>query len=106
MAYEHRPGQGTLGKAKTKTKDTSPDLTGKLKLQDGREYWLSGWIKKTANGGEFYSLALGQEVQPMGGNGYSAAHAPFPAQDSHNQAKANGFVKAPGFEDIDSDIPF
>ena len=100
MAYEHKPGQGTLGKAKTKTKDTSPDLTGKIKLPDGKEYWLSGWVKKAANGGEFYSLSLGQEVMPMGGNSYSAAHAPFPAQSQHDRAKANGFAE------VDDDIPF
>jgi hypothetical protein len=57
MAYEHKPGQGTLGKAKQKTKDTSPDLTGKIKLMDGQEYWISAWVKKSSNGGEFYSLA-------------------------------------------------
>lgn len=106
MAYEHRPGQGTLGKAKTKTKDTSPDLTGKIKLPDGKEYWLSGWIKKAGNGGEFYSLAIGQEVMPAGGNAYSAAHSPFPAQSEHDRAKSNGFSKAPGFEELDDDIPF
>ena len=100
MAYEHKPGQGTLGKAKTKTKDTSPDMTGKIKLMDGKEYWLSGWVKKTANGGEFYSLSIGQEVQAMGGNNYSAAHSPFPAQSAHNQAKANGF------QELDDDVPF
>jgi hypothetical protein len=99
MAYEHREGQGTLGKAKSKTKDTSPDLTGKIKLPDGTEHWLSGWIKKTANGGEFYSLQIGNPVQPAG-EVYSAAHKPFPPQDAHNRAKANGF------NDLDSDVPF
>lgn len=89
MAYEHKPGQGTLGKAKQKTKDTSPDLTGKIKLPDGTEHWLSGWIKQSAKG-EFYSLAIGQPVQPVG-EVYSAAHKPFP-----NQA-AGG---------LDDDIPF
>jgi hypothetical protein len=73
MAYEHKPGQGTLGKAKNKTKDTSPDLTGKIKLMDGQEYWISAWVKKSSNGGEFYSLALGQPVQPAQ-EVYSAAH--------------------------------
>lgn len=100
MAYEHKPGQGTLGKAKTKTKDTSPDLTGKIKLLDGNEYWLSGWIKKASNGGEFYSLSIGQMVQPAGQPVYSAAHQPFPPQDAHNQGKSNGF------QDPDDDVPF
>jgi hypothetical protein len=99
MAYEHKAGQGTLGKAKAKTKDTSPDLTGKIKLPDGKEYWLSGWIKKAGNGGEFYSLQIGNPVQPMG-EVYSAAHQPFPPQDAHNLGKSNGFA------DQDDGIPF
>lgn len=112
MAYEHRAGQGTLGKAKTKTKDTSPDLTGKIKLPDGQEYWLSGWIKKASNGGEFYSLQIGNPVQQIG-EVYSAAHKPF-AQSEHERAKVNAYQPtnpmasssgAPGFDD-DGDIPF
>jgi len=99
MGYEHKPGQGTLGKAKNKTKDTSPDLTGKIKLPDGKEYWLSGWIKKAGNGGEFYSLALGQEVMPAQ-EVYSAAHQPFPPQDAHNRGKSNGYANQ------DEDVPF
>jgi len=100
VAYEHKAGQGTLGKAKTKTKDTSPDLTGKIKLPDGTEYWLSGWIKKAANGGEFYSLAIGQPVQQVG-EVYSAAHTPF---NQHQQAKSNGYQPQPAGSD--DDLPF
>jgi hypothetical protein len=115
MAYEHQPGKGTLGKAKAKTKDTSPDFTGKIKWLDGQEYWLSAWVKKASNGGEFYSLSVGQLVQPAG-EVYSAAHQPFPAKPQyrnavtgwgdagHDQAKANGYQ--PEGKDLDADIPF
>lgn len=96
MAYEHKPGQGTLGKAKQKTKDTSPDLTGKIKLPDGTEHWLSGWIKTSAkDGSQFYSLSIGQAVQPVG-EVYSAAHKLFPTQQRSNSPMG-------GLED---DIPF
>jgi hypothetical protein len=101
MAYEHKPGQGTLGKAKEKKKETSPDLTGKIKLPDGTECWLSGWVKKGANGGEFYSLQIGQPVQPVG-EVYSMAHQPFPSQ--HEKAKANGYQPQPA--GLDDDVPF
>ncbi len=115
MAYEHQPGKGTLGKAKTKTKDTSPDMTGKIKWLDGQEYWISAWVKKASNGGEFFSLSIGQPVQAVA-EVYSAAHQPFPAQPkyqnavtgyadpSHAQAKANGYQ--PEGRDLDADIPF
>lgn len=110
MAYEHPPGKGTLGKAKTKTKDTSPDLTGKLKWTDGQEYWISAWIKKSANGGEFFSLSVGQLVQPAGDT-YSAAHQSFPAKPVYQNA-VSGYadpshaLAQPGGRDLDSDIPF
>lgn len=98
MAYEHKPGQGTLGKAREKKKDTSPDLTGKIRLLDGQEYWLSGWIKTASNGGEFYSLALGQPVQAPQ-EVYSAAHAPFPARPTPSPS-------ANKLDDPDADVPF
>ena len=97
MAYEHKPGQGTLGKAKQKTKDTSPDLTGKIKLMDGQEYWISAWVKKSSNGGEFYSLAIGQPVQPAQ-EVYSAAHQSFVRTPSPSASNK--------LDDPDGDIPF
>jgi hypothetical protein len=44
-------------------------------------------------------VKIGKEVAAQG-ESYSAAHKPFPAQDQHNKAKANGF------KDLDEDIPF
>jgi len=72
-------------------------------------------VKKAANGGEFFSLSVGQAVQPAG-EVYSAAHQPFPAKPqyhnaatgfadpSHAQAKANGY-QPQGF-DPDEGVPF
>lgn len=107
MAYEHQPGQGTLGKAKNKTKDTSPDFTGKIKIPldavPGQEYWLSGWEKTASNGGTFTSLRIGQAVQAQGAPVYSAAHKTFDnAVTLHDRAKANAFV----LDDKDGDVPF
>lgn len=48
--------RGTLGKNDRKDSDKHPDLTGSLNVE-GKDYWLSGWIKESARG-KFFSLAV------------------------------------------------
>jgi hypothetical protein len=63
--------------------DTHPDFSGSINV-DGREYWLSAWIKERKDGsGRFFSLS----VKPKDG-------ASAPAAPSQNNV------------DLDSDIPF
>ena len=54
--FTHNPNSGSLFKNKTKNHDRSPDYTGQINV-DGTLYWISGWIKKSANGNSFMSLA-------------------------------------------------
>lgn len=57
MAYERKDLSGAVFKNKKKEKDTHPDRTGDC-LIDGKEYWISGWIKQDRNGEQFMSLAF------------------------------------------------
>ena len=57
MAYELKPGYGSLFRVKQKASDSHADYNGSIKLQDGTECWLNGWIKKTDNG-SFLSLSV------------------------------------------------
>jgi hypothetical protein len=59
MAYELRDGQGTLFRNERKETEKHPDYTGSIKLPDGTEHWLSGWIKQGAKG-KFFSLQVGK----------------------------------------------
>lgn len=55
MTYDNT-NRGVIGANPRKTKETQPDITGKLNV-DGREYYLDGW-KKTGASGTFYSLSV------------------------------------------------
>ena len=93
MAYEMRPGQGSLFRNEKKTTDKHPSLKGKVMLPNGEVRWVSGWTKKTAAGDTWVSLAIGDLVQQQGGG---------MVLDDHNQAKGNGYQPQGG----DDDIPF
>ncbi len=93
MAYEMRPGSGSLFRNDKKTTDKHPNLKGKVMLPNGEVRWLSAWSKKTASGDTWLSISVGDLVQQQGGG---------MVLDSHNQAKGNGYAPQGG----DDDIPF
>jgi len=93
MAYEMRPGSGSLFRNDKKTTDKHPSMKGKVMLPNGEVRWLSAWTKKTAAGDTWVSLSIGELVQSQGGG---------MVLDSHNQAKGNGYQP----QGADDDIPF
>ncbi|TGT42764.1 DUF736 domain-containing protein [Mesorhizobium sp. M8A.F.Ca.ET.165.01.1.1] len=58
MAYETKPGNGSLFKNAKKEKETHPDYTGTAVLPDGSEVWLSMWLKKSDKGTNYMSLSM------------------------------------------------
>jgi hypothetical protein len=83
MSGYDNTNKGILGRNDRKTLDTHPDFSGSINV-DGRDYWLSGWIKERKDGsGRFFSLS----VKPKDGAGAPAAPRPAPA-------------------DLDNDLPF
>ena len=71
MSYDNT-NRGTLGRNKRREKDSHPEFTGKLNVE-GREYWLSGWVKES-NGEKFFSLSVKPKEAKV-------EQAPPPAKD-------------------------
>jgi hypothetical protein len=58
MAYELKEGSGSLFKNDRKEKENHPDYAGSIMI-NGKEHWLSGWIKEGKKG-KFFSLSIGK----------------------------------------------
>ena len=75
MAYEQKPGQGSLFKNDKKTEDKHPDYKGSLMTPDGVECWVSAWVKRPEGRDPFMSMSIQvKETTPT-----AAGHTPTPA---------------------------
>ena len=54
---EKRDNTGTLFTNDKKTKETHPDLNGKITIL-GREFYISAWKKQTSQGKAYLSLSV------------------------------------------------
>lgn len=89
MAYEQKPGTGSLFKNNEKRPDKNdPDLRGKLMLPDGTLHYFDAWANTTSAGEKYISCKLGKVVAGQ--------------VSAHNQAKGNGFQP----QLADDDIPW
>jgi len=81
MAYEIKEGSASLFKNTRKQSENHPDYTGSIMLQ-GKEHYLSAWIKESPKAGKFFSISVGKVKEPV------------------------GFVPKGADEIVDSDLPF
>jgi hypothetical protein len=76
-----RDNSGVLFKSDKRDNEKAPHYKGNITV-DGKDYWLSAWIKE-GKGGKFMGLALSPK-------------------DQQQKAKP----KSSGFDDMPDDIPF
>jgi hypothetical protein len=121
MSYDNT-NSGLLAKNDKQGNESRPDYRGSINV-DGREYWLSAWIKQGRDGtklaGQKYmSLSVKPKDEPAA---YASAPAPAAApaprmtqdqrdamairerSDRERQAAAKPKTN---FDDMDDDIPF
>lgn len=92
MAYELKPGSGTLFENDRKQTDSHPDMTGSINI-DGTEHWFSGWWKQGSKG-QFLSVSVGKPKDKQPGQQPPAAR-PAPAQRPGQRPANSG-----GFDDV------
>lgn len=94
MAYDNNM-RGSLFKNQKKVSSSHPDYTGSAEI-DGKEYWISGWIKESGitsknPGTKFFSIAFKAKEEDKTAE-HKASHP------SNQKILAN--------IDFDDDVPF
>jgi hypothetical protein len=80
---------GILSRNDRKEQPNHPDFRGSLNV-DGRDYWLSGWIKERKDGsGKFFSLSVKPKDAP-----------------AEQPQRSGGGARPGGKPALDDDIPF
>lgn len=97
MAFEHKDNMGSLFKNDRKQNERQPDYRGEAKI-DGRDYWISAWLKE-GNRGKFFSFAFEDKEK---GKPDSKAKADAFTGD-RGQDAMDGRDDGP---DLDDSIPF
>ena len=77
MAYEQKPGQGSIFKNDKKEQPNHPDYKGTMVTPDGVECWVSVWVKRPEGKQPFMSLS----VQPK----ETQSQAPAPIRKAEVQ---------------------
>jgi hypothetical protein len=99
MEYDNT-NRGLLSKNDKGDNPNRPDYKGSMNIE-GREYWLSAWIKERKDGsGKF--LSINAEAKEDRHSGDFHARKRYPQQDAHNAAKANAYQP----QDDGDHIPF
>src|SRR5262249_34375944 len=62
VAFQQKPMTGSLFKNANKDGENDRDYSGSLTLDDGREMWVSGWVRASKSGGKYLSLSIKPKV--------------------------------------------
>ena len=91
MTTYDNTNSGMLSRNEKKEKETHPDFKGSINV-DGREYWLSAWVKEGKPGGK------------MEGRKYFSLSV-SPKEQNFAPKSVGSVQKAASFDQLDDDIP-
>ena len=60
-----KEGSGSLFKNQKKATENHPDFNGSI-MVNGKEHWLSAWVKESPKAGKYFSVSIGKVKEPMG----------------------------------------
>lgn len=93
--------RGALFKNDKKSQENQPDYTGKINI-DGKDYWLSAWLKTAESGRKYMSLsATPKEAQEA-----QQERRPPPKSPSRPGSAASYGSAGSGSRGDDDSIPF
>lgn len=69
--------KGALFKNNKRTNEKQPEYTGNCEI-DGKEYWVSAWVRESANGNKFFSMAYTPKEQNVTSGGTSQSMQKIP----------------------------
>lgn len=112
MAYDNKLS-GLLGRNERKQQPNHPDFTGSCEMEDGRQYWISGWVKdgkpgSKMEGKRFFSLSF--KPKDGGGATTGGAQAARPSRGAtpptQQPSRAPAATHTPVQETLDDDIGY
>jgi hypothetical protein len=98
MAFELKPGRGSLFKNKRKTQEQHPDYEGQLNI-DGKLYRLGAWLRDGKSGGKWMSISAKPDER-------ATAAPPTPAAAPARSAPPASSTPTAERYEFDDAIPF
>lgn len=93
MAYEHKPGSGSIFKNEHKTSENHPEYRGSVITPDGKKWDVSLWVKKSQGGKSYFSVALKEPyVKPEDRSDNLEAIERSSAQETKQYAEEQGII--------------
>ena len=94
MAYEQKPGQGSLFKNdKANENEKAPIYKGTCTTPDGKKLELAAWVRESQSGVKYFSIVLKEPYQQQEAN-------PQPSTQSQGAPVAAAPAPAAKFDDL------
>lgn len=105
MALNQKIGRGSLGKAKSASRNGGPSHIGSLTFDQpvnaGEKVWISAWVKDGDDGSKYFSISIEQPQQQQ-----RQAAPPRQQYQQPQSGRQNFGAPQGGHPPMDDEIPF